>query len=327
MSYLILLKNSDDFELWTGGKNEGVVLWPNKEKPQRIVCDNSSQPLQNKDPWIVVAFLDGIKVNRIRTGQASKKQKNLKTALGNTENYKIFHHAGEMNYGSDGYSKVIEGFKKAGFVDAGFSTDYLMNCSEDGNWPWKEKIEPVKNAFRAKLENGSSTGENEEGSLPFDKAIKLLNEAWDMASIYFKIEKSVEAVRQGLFPLYVDVNSFSPEGQSEDWQAALKGARADLEQALGAAGLPKESNQILESWRSLQTGLDQKQKTFLDAAIALLETSIRVLKGTLNSSSEQDQALFVARFKELSRACDDRDKRLKLFEWQQERASGKGCSE
>ncbi len=327
MSYLILLKNSGDFALWTGEKNEGVVLWPNNDKPQRVVCDNSSQQLQNTTSWIIVAFLEGETKSRRPTGDASEAQKNLKEALNNMRSYKIFHHAGSLNYGDDGYSKVIEKFGGAGFVDAGFSIGNLMNFSEKGSWPWKDKIDPVKKAFIAKLKNGSSGNGSEKDNLSFDQAITLLDEAWDMASIYFKIEKSVEAVRQGLFPLYVDVNSLSPEAQPEDWRAALEGARVGLEQALDAAGLPKESNQILESWRSLQEGLDQELKTFLDAVIALLETSIRVLKGKLDSSSEQDQQLFVTRFRELSNACDCRDKRLKLFDRQKERASGKGGSE
>lgn len=325
MKYLILLKNKDEFQQWMDKKKEGIALWTCTEAPKIIENDLA---LPNSVSWIIVAYLDGCREGRILTGKASEAQKGLKTALDNMRSYKIFYHAGGLNYRVDGYSKVIEEFERAGFVDAGFFTDNLMNFSEDGNWPWKEKIEPVKEAFLTKLKNGPSENNSEEGSTSFDQAITLLNEAWDMASVYFKIEKSVEAVRQGLFPLYVDVNSLSPEGQAEDWQAALKGARVDLEQAWDAAGLPKESNLILESWRSLQKKeLDDEQKSFLGAAIALLETSIWVLKGILDSSSEQDQQLFVARFRELSRACDDRDKRLKLFEWQQERTSGKGVNE
>ncbi len=216
-NYLIILDPADKLSEW-GFKN--VIARGFACDSTEISSWNGSEWLNLEmlplaEPWILVysgvCGLDEI------TGSECKKKLNNLTVLSSHE-IRIFHHGGGTNLNSP-YSEVLQKFKNANFVAAGFKTSTLvMPCSVTGatRWRWNDKVIGLKVAF-------STTK-----SVDVPKPSKMLDDAWEEAMSYFDREKPIQSALEALFPLYVDVCNILPEG------SAITGTKAEVEAAINA---------------------------------------------------------------------------------------------
>lgn len=133
--YIILPKNRSE------RKNGGLVK-TNGNHPVAVILSDSRKQLlyegdfpkaELPDSWVLV-YSDHEKFPK-------KDRLKLKEALYNLikdTNPRIFHHGGEVNSGGQtGQTEVENNFKKAGFVDAGFSASNVRCYTEGGKHDWR----------------------------------------------------------------------------------------------------------------------------------------------------------------------------------------------
>lgn len=303
MNYLIFLKNTTEAREWIDVPNidRSKIRQMSNGKAYVALTPNEMSDIIPIDDIELSAQSEGmIFITYLRSedpGKCSSEQKKIEETFKTIENIRMFHHGGSLNAGSTTINDVINKFKEFGFIDAGFSDKNLMNFSKDGNFPWDKDIEKVRKIFAE-----DNTGDEQPGSSNYTNALAFLDSAWNKAWAYYNIDKPIEKIIEGLFPLYVDMSNISESIDKSDINAALLFSKNNLNNLLKNLNF-SDTNQLLTILKEIEESIGVNHTPFIRGAIELLDHYIIALNFTGQESDDTYKKYkeeFINKFKSFS---------------------------
>lgn len=207
----------------------------------------------------------------------------LKKILGGDSVHIFYHKGGDFIK----LKEVVDDFNDK-YWEAEDVFPYSANMCQQ----WEGKIGESLAALMAFLSEDNGDSESN-----LDGVLELLDQAWNIAFCFYKIDQPLRGVLESLFPLYIDIRNqaFTEKLNQCEFEAVFVAAKDNLSGALSAIGLTGGENDLKKILGDIKESIDEDNKSLAKAGIMLLEKLER-----LERLTQKDTDDFIIAFDSLS---------------------------